>query len=316
MKSGARNAAASMRRDLVFLVAITFAAALISMYFEVSEAIQAWTRHWERYQLDEYPGILLVFATGMTWFAWRRMREAHAEILRREAIERELAAALSNNRRLMRTHVQVQEDERRRIARELHDELGQHLNAMKVDAVTIRDTEGLPHETRRAAFSIIDVTDHLHGIVRNMIRRLRPAGLDELGLPAAIENYLQSLHGRLPELQVDLAIAGDFNDLAEAVNITLYRVIQEGLTNVARHANASRVVIRLNRTCAIPHAMSEITLTISDDGRGGPSPRERSGLGLIGMKERIEALGGRFEVRSGAPSGFLVSAWLPLAVQS
>jgi len=316
MKSGERGATTSTRHDLVLVVATTLAVALVSMYFEVSEAVQAWARHWERYQFDEYPGILLVLATGMTWFAWRRMREAEAEILRREAIEQELAVALSNNRRLMHTHVQVQEDERRRIARELHDELGQHLNAIKVDAVTIRQTERLPPEAHRAVLSIIDVTNHLHAIVRNMIRRLRPAGLDELGLPSAIENYLQSLRGRLPELRVDLAIAGDFDDLAEPVNITLYRVIQEGLTNVVRHANASCVEICLNRTRAMPLHESEITLTISDNGRGVPSSQGSSGLGLIGMRERIEALGGRFEVKRGALCGFLVSAWLPVAIES
>jgi signal transduction histidine kinase len=145
---------------------------------------------------------------------------------------------------------------------------------------------------------------------------LRPAGLDELGLPAAIEHYLHSLRGRLPELQVDLAIAGDFDDLAEAVNITLYRVIQEGLTNNVRHANATSVEICLNRTAgAIPQRRSEITLTITDNGRG-PSSGGSGGLGLIGMRERVESLGGRLEVRSGALCGFLVSAWLPVIVES
>lgn len=316
MKSDERRAAASMRRDLSLVLATTVAVALGSMYFEVSEAVQAWARHWEHYQFDEYPGILLVLVTGMTWFAWRRMREAEAEVLRREAVEHALAAALSNNRRLMNTHVQVQEDERRRIARELHDELGQHLNAIKVDAVTIREAERLAPDSRRAVLSIIEVTDHLHAIVRNMIRRLRPAGLDELGLPSAIENYLESMRGRLPELRVDLAIAGNFDDLAEPVNITLYRVIQEGLTNVVRHANASCVEICLNRTGVPAQLGSEITLTISDNGTGHPARQAAGGLGLIGMRERIEALGGRFEVSSGALCGFLVSAWLPVVLES
>ena len=301
----------SLRRDLSLIAGLIVAVGILSVHFELSEAVQTWARHWERYQLDELPGVLLFAAVAMAWFAWRRTREARAELARRTALERELAAALGENRRLLHAQMEIQEEERRRLARELHDELGQHLNAIKIDAVTIRSSEDA--EVRRAALSIVDLADHLHAIVRDMTRRLRPAGLDELGLPAALEHCLEAWRGRVPGLDLELSMNGDFESLGEALNMTLYRLIQEGLTNVSRHANARRVDIRLRRS-APRSERDEVVLTMNDDGRGfEPAAWDGAGVGLIGMRERVEALGGHLEIASRAAQGFCVRAWLPVA---
>ncbi|MEN3353098.1 MAG: two-component system, NarL family, sensor histidine kinase UhpB [Betaproteobacteria bacterium] len=307
------RASSSARRDLLLVVAATLFMAVVSVNFELSEALQDWSRRWERYQLDELLGIALFGALALTWFILRRMQETRTELRRRIVLERELAAALAENRRLSRAHVQVQEEERRRLARELHDELGQHLNAIKIEAVSIRQCASytLP-EAHRAAVSVIGIADHLHALVRDMTRRLRPAGLDELGLSAALENYVEAWRGRSPHLQLDLTMKGNFDDLGEALNITLYRLIQEGLTNVSRHANARRVEIRLQRTAIVPSVRDEVVLSLTDDGTGAQSERSSAGLGLIGMRERVEALGGRTEAVSEVAGGFRVSAWLPV----
>jgi two-component system sensor histidine kinase UhpB len=305
------QASTSVRRDLAVIAVATVLGAVVSVQFEVSEAIQAWARRWERYQLDEFPGIVLFAAVAFAWFVRRRVREVRAELARRIALERDLAAALAENRRLSQSHVRVQEEERRRLARELHDELGQHLNAIKIDAVSIRQCAAdTSTEAHRAALSIIGITDHLHAIVRDMTRRLRPAGLDELGLHAALEDYVEAWRGRYPGLRVDLDVAGDFDPLPEALNITLYRFIQEGLTNVSRHAHASHVRIALERRAA--GRGSEVLVSVRDDGSGAADIAATDGLGLIGMRERVEALGGRFAVVTGDREGFRVEASMPV----
>ena len=130
-------------RDAAVIATATLLFAFVSVQFELSETIAALTRPRERFQLDELPGILLFMALGLAWFAWRRVQEVRATLQHKIAIEAELTAALADNRRLERATIRIQEDERRNLARELHDELGQYLNAIKVDAVYLRDANPL-----------------------------------------------------------------------------------------------------------------------------------------------------------------------------
>jgi signal transduction histidine kinase len=298
------------RRDLAWLCAAMVAAALISIHFELSETLLAWTRPFEQYQLDELPGILLFLALGLAWFAWRRMREARIALAQRIALEQDLAAALTENRRLSQSMVQLQEEERRSLARELHDELGQHLNAIKIDAVTIRDGANNPNNAGNAparADAIVRVVDRVHAVVRDMTRKLRPAGLDELGLSAALENCVEEWRARSPGVVVKLACDGDLDSLGEATNMLVYRIVQESLTNVARHAHARRVSIDITRT----QGADTLAITIADDGTGAASS-QHSGLGLIGMRERVEAAGGHLETGNLPDGGFHVEARVPV----
>ena len=310
------NAAAAWR-DGIAIAAATLLFAFVSVYFELGETIAAMTRPRERYQLDELPGILLFMALGLAWFAWRRMREARTALQRQVVSEAELTAALEENRRLERATIRVQEDERRSLARELHDELGQYLNAIKVDAVYLRDANPLqPADAQRCATLIIGIVDRLQSTVHDVVRRLRPTGLDELGLAAAIEDCMDGWRRRLPSVNFACHVAGELTNLGETVNMTLYRLVQEGLTNVARHARASHVAVTIDEHQAEPDSAGFVMLRISDDGVGvgvGPStPKSGSGLGLVGMRERVEALGGAFEASSTAERGFCIAARLPL----
>jgi two-component system sensor histidine kinase UhpB len=299
------------RRDLLWVGGGVVLFSVVSAVLELHERVTAWTRPWERYQIDELPGVMLFLALAMAWYAWRRVGEARVQLQRRRNAEMRLAETLKENRRLSLSHVQVQEEERKQLARELHDELGQHLNAIKIDAVAIRtSSEGQPGDVHRAACAIVEVTDHVQGIVRDMLRRLRPVGLDELGLSAALEHLVQNWRVRYPAIDADLRINADVDNLGEHENITLFRIVQEGLNNVARHARAANVKIVLDRDARGLH------LEISDDGAGDERWSAASGLGLVGMRERVEALDGSLDVVSLTGQGFVIKASIPTAEKS
>jgi glucose-6-phosphate-specific signal transduction histidine kinase len=298
------------RRDLVWVLAGTVIFFGLSAVFEISEKVLALTRPWERYQLDELPGVLLFLAAALSWFGWRRVREARVELARRVALEKQLAETLAENRRLSLSHVRVQEDERKQLARELHDELGQHLNAIKIDAVAIRDWSGgtslhKEAEVHRAALSIVDVTNHVQNTIRDMLRRLRPAGLDELGLAAALENLVQQWQARNLATRAALDVDVRIDGLGENENITCYRLVQEALNNVSRHAQARSVTISLARQ------RDQVVINITDDGAGVPHGVHAPGLGLVGMRERVDALGGDLVIESTAGQGFRIRAVIP-----
>jgi signal transduction histidine kinase len=147
-------------------------------------------------------------------------------------------------------------------------------------------------------------------VVRNLIRRLRPIGLDELGLEAALEQYVDDWRRRLPAVRFDLSLQGDLDDVSETLALALYRLLQEGMTNVSRHAEAEHVEIRVQRTEPSATSGSEVFFSMIDDGRG-TEPGTRRGLGLIGMRERIETLGGSLQVTNEPAGGFAIRASIP-----
>src|SRR5580704_1686169 len=132
---------ASPWRDTLAVLIATALTIALAAHFNWSEALYALTRREERLQLDELPIGMLVLLTGLIWLAWRRNRQARREILARQATEAELARALAANRELAKETLRIQEDDRKHLAREIHDELGQYLNAIKLDAVFIRDAD-------------------------------------------------------------------------------------------------------------------------------------------------------------------------------
>lgn len=288
-----------MHRDLAIVAVVTSATFLVSSLLELNERLIALTRPLEAYQIDELPTTFLAMILALAWFSWRRSRQSMEQANLRLAAQRELAEALTENRRLSQRYLQVQEQERRLLARELHDELGQSLNAIKVDAVNIRDAAPDAPEVRRSAQAIIDVSSKVYEVVRTLLRQLRPVALDELGLASAVQYSVEEWQRRHRGVQCSLSIDGDLDGLSEDINITAYRFVQECLTNVARHAQASHVEVLLRRSAGQDGA-SILELVVEDDGRGVEPAILRKGLGLIGLRERIEALGGRFEIKPSA----------------
>ncbi|KND56587.1 Signal transduction histidine kinase, glucose-6-phosphate specific [Candidatus Paraburkholderia kirkii] len=292
-------------RDLACVLAATFVAGALFARFDFNEYAYRLMRSAERFQLDELPPTLVVLAVGFAWFAWRRYREARSEVRRRRALE-EAEHLLAENRRLASQALAAQETERRHLARELHDELGQYLNAISLDAGRIHDLSAEREaEIHRLSLALMQSATHVYREIGGMIRKLRPIGLDEFGLPTALEHCVDGWRERLPDATFTFTVDGDFDNLSDALNITLYRLVQEGLTNVSKFSRTSRVEIYLAR------APEEIVVTMADDGPGVDLAKPRKGLGLIGMRERVEALGGEFHVASEPGAGFLFCARVP-----
>ncbi|HTX04716.1 MAG TPA: sensor histidine kinase [Steroidobacteraceae bacterium] len=300
-------------RDGLLVAIVTLATWVLCGHFNVTEMLRRLTAPYERYQFDELPSVLLMLGLGLTWFATRRYGEARQEIARRKSAEARLAAALADNRRLAQQYVELQERERKALARELHDELGQYLNVIKLDAVGIRDDQRASAPTMRyRASTIVENCNHIHGALATLMRELRPTGLDELGLAAALEHCVETWRARLPGVSLQLAITGDFTALPESITVTLFRLVQEALTNVAKHAAARHVKIRLERRESRRADLERIDLAIVDDGVGAVPGLPTRGLGLIGMRERVMALQGSLAFTSSPGQGFALSARIPV----
>jgi signal transduction histidine kinase len=295
--------------DAVAVIAATLLAAGICAKFNAGEALERWTRPFEWLQLDEAPLVLLVMAIGLIWFSSRRYFEAKRQLELRRAADARLAETLAEQQRLAMKYVDMQEHERKALARDLHDELGQYVNAIKLDAVSIRELAADRPEVSATARAVIANVDRVYEVLRGLIRQLRPVGLDELGLVAALENCVNEWRARMPATQIDMVCAPELDTLAESRALVLFRLVQEALTNVARHSAATRVEIQIARAVSAPG----VDISIADDGRGADFSATSSGLGLIGMRERVAALGGSIAVSStrGSP-GFEVRAFLPL----
>jgi two-component system sensor histidine kinase UhpB len=305
----ARSRRSYARRDAAVVLAATLLAAVICAKFDVGEALERWTRPYEWLQLDELPLIFLVMAVGLIWFSSRRYLEAKRQLQLRIAADAKLAETLTENQRLALKYVDMQEHERKTLARDLHDELGQYVNAIKLDAVSIREAAEDRPEISATAHTVIANADRVYEVLRGLIRQLRPVGLDELGLAAALENCANEWRSRLPATQIEMVCGADLDALAETRALVLFRLVQEALTNVARHSSATRVKIEISRAASAPG----IDISIADNGRGADLSAHRNGLGLIGMRERVAALGGSFAVSSvNGAAGFEVRAFLPL----
>lgn len=299
-------------RDLAVVIGITALSMLCADYFNLNEALYAFTRGGERLQIDELPTGMLVLLICLMWLSWRRYVHARREIAARRSAERRLGAALAENRRLAQENLRIQEVERKHLARELHDELGQYLNAIKIDAVAIRENGASDVAfSTNASVAIIRTVDHVHAAVSDMIARLRPVALDELGLVAALEHCVDHWRQRVPNTRFVLTVHGMFDDLSEPLNLTAYRLIQEGLTNIYKHANAKEATITLERSRSIQRDRDELFLAVADDGCGMESNSRTSRFGLSGMRERVEMTGGTFKLETAPGRGLRFEAHLP-----
>ncbi len=233
-----------------------------------------------------------------------------------------LGDAVEGKRRLAERAVSVQDAERKEIARELHDEFGPHLFALRAHASSLMraaDTGEVGTETlRKHGSAILDQINALQQFNRRVLERLRPVGLAELGLYEAIGALLRLWRETHPGVIVQTAISRSLGATGETAELTIYRIIQEALTNVFRHAGATRVEITVERassrqTGATPAETGAIAVSIRDNGAGLPSDHKQ-GFGMIGMRERVLALGGTMSVAS-TSQGVTVEALVPCGLQ-
>jgi len=303
IKRLAREAHLRTLRDLALVVLATTAAFLVASWLELNERINRWTADLEFVQADELRTTLLVLAIGMGWFSWRRWRELRRELTLRVELEADLARSLEENRDLTRRSLEVQERERKDIAHELHDELGQYLNAIEIEAVGLRRQLDSGAGDSEAVERIRGMARHVYQVARTLMYRLRPVGLDELGLEEALQHLVDGWQQQRPDVRYTLAIEPDLPPLGETLNMTVFRLVQEALTNVARHSGARSASVHLGL-----EGPATLSVRIEDDGQGLPE-RIRPGLGLTGMRERAELLGGRMDIgRSGDASA--TGTWL------
>lgn len=230
-----------------------------------------------------------------------------ADITRHSQERRDLLQSQSTLRDLTARLVDAREDERRSLARELHDELGQRLTAMKLELAAFERSADpcLPPERLR---SMTEMVDDTAAAVRRLSLDLRPPMLDDLGLEAAIE-WLAQDYQRRTALRIDLYLDAIPDQLPTKVLTTLYRIVQEALTNIAKHADADHVVISATRDEGL------IGLVIQDDGNGFANLDRRApsgSFGLIGIHERVRMLGGSFEAGNDAGGGAKLVVKLPL----
>jgi len=296
------------RRDLAWVGLATGATYLLSIAFELHERYVAWVARYEHWEVDELPLTLAVLACGLAWIALRRRREAEDARRRHARAEAHVAALLAHNRELSQGLIALQENERRALARELHDEFGQRCSAIRAEVSWLRrcaagDRAGMLAAAERADHAAQD----LYGLVRDLLRRLRPADLDALGLVAALQALCETWEERSGIACVFLPDAME-TPLDDAVNVTVYRIVQEGLTNVLRHARASSVKVMLSG-----RDPGLLRLTLQDDGRGMDVGAASRGLGLLGATERAAAVGGVLAVSSTLGSGVRLALCIPLA---
>ena len=232
-----------------------------------------------------------------------------AEVLERMRIAQSLEASRWDPRQLASQLLCVQEEERRRISRDLHDDFNQRLALLAIDVEALeRQLSTAPIGTVRAVQAIQDRIIELSDDVRHLAHQLHPSILDDLGLSIALQRLVDDFTART-------GVKGQFIDydtpklLAQEVATCLYRIVQESLGNVSRHAKAKQVRIELVRL------RNGLQLTVSDDGVGFDMTRlqhEQGGLGLLSMKERVALVDGTLDIQSAEGEGTRVRAWVPL----
>lgn len=296
----------SWRADFAAVLAGTLVCYIFFAALELHEWVSHALARYERWQADELPFALTVLAAGMVWFAMRRRHEVQVELQLRQSAEANVRELLRLNRELSRRLLMLQENERLALARDLHDEVGQACSAIRVELAFIRHCEGamsrgIAPAVERAEGQAL----RLYTLVHDLLSRLRPVNLETLGLVAAVQELCESWEERTG-IGCVFHHEGLVEKLGDAIDIAIYRVTQEALTNVTRHAQASAVRVRLSR------ADESLTLIVQDDGRGVDAARACEGLGLLGARERAAALGGALDVQSAPGAGVRIVLHLPL----
>jgi signal transduction histidine kinase len=227
---------------------------------------------------------------------------------RSESYKAALESERGELRRLSSKLVSAQEEERKAISRELHDQIGQLLTGLKIELLHLGESRTGPEDAFKKHLSLARTMaeDTLKG-VRHLATGLRPAVLDQLGLEPAVQWQARE-HTRLTGVPVTVVVDGSLDILTDDQRTCAFRVVQEALTNCARHADPQSI-----RVC-VHGGQDTLTVSVQDDGRGfAAGPESRKGIGLVGMEERISELGGKLKISSQPGKGTIVVMELPVA---
>ena len=222
---------------------------------------------------------------------------------------------MAENRMLTQKLVSIQDDERKELVRELHDEVGPYLFAIRAGALSL-EAQAKRGAVAPAAFSancrtLVEQVNEVQRMNSSTLGRLRPQALGDLGLTAALEALIGGWSSVGPGLEVTLSLAPELDGVDETTALTIYRIVQEGLTNVRRHSGATQAEVAAG-FMEDDGGQETIVVSVRDNGAG--LPREpRQGLGLLGMSERVRALGGVMELNGAEGEGTTLTVTLPVA---
>ena len=294
-----------LRKDLSLIAVLVLAFWVLASMSELSEQVSIFSQRYEKIQLDELPLTLLVLSIGLIWFAWRRTQEAHAQLQERSRSELKVQELLQHKSDLLQRLYTAKEDERLALARELHDEMGQTSTAIRTEVAVLQRIGRLHPEADESVKRIAESAQHLSQMTRQMLHRLRPPALDSMGLEQALmslcDNWQNSTQN-VCELKTS-ALPEGLNDYA---CVTVYRIVQEALTNVTRHANAKHVRVQLTLNT------QGLNLNIEDDGQGmADTQAVHQGFGLLGMQERVASVAGRMSISSKLGQGVRLAIQIP-----
>jgi len=262
--------------------------------------------------------VRMIVATGLDTTDQKKLRdELESRVLERTRELEEKNIALLEQAQVIREIsgrlLHSQEEERRRIARELHDSSGQIIAALQMTLIPLeQEAQKQQPELAASVKESINLVEQLSKELRTVSYLLHPPLLDEAGLPSAIRWYVEGFSER-SKIPVDLEITPDFGRLSHELEMTLFRIIQECLTNIHRHANGQGATVHIGRS------VEEVLVEVQDNGKGfggwsagqSSSKTVREGVGIRGMRERVKQIGGTFEIRS-SDSGTVVTAYFPL----
>ena len=228
------------------------------------------------------------------------------------ALASALETARAENLRLNRQLITAQDDERRRTALELHDEVGPCLFGLKANASSIASAAATLAEKDKQVIAdrlrdTVAIVDHLQAINRTMLERLRPMALGHVPLKDMLGELVREQERRHARISFSFSAPDIERSYGDSIDLTIYRCLQESLTNAVRHAQAQHITIALH-----VEAERRLALTVGDDGCG-IHPGKVAGFGMRGMQERVEGLGGRYTIQSEAGNGTCVRVTLPLA---
>jgi two-component system sensor histidine kinase UhpB len=294
-----------IHKDLLLVLMVVLVFAGVATMTELQEQVALFSQNYEALQLDELPLTLLVLSLGLWWFAWRRTQEAHAQLQERSRSELKVQELLQHKSDLLQRLYTAKEDERLALARELHDEMGQTSTAIRTEVAVLQRIGRLHPEADESVKRIAESAQHLSQMTRQMLHRLRPPALDSMGLEQALmtlcDNWQQNTQ-TVCEFKVPTLPEG-LNDYA---CVTVYRIAQEALTNVTRHAHAKHVRVQLTLDS------QGLNLNIEDDGRGmADTQAVHPGFGLLGMQERVASVAGRMSISSKLGQGLRLAIQIP-----
>lgn len=302
------------KHDFILAMFITLFVYFFAVYANWAEGVGVFIRQHEFLQLDELLLGLFTAATMACWYSYRRVLDWKSELKQRRLAETAVLDMLHENRTLTQYLHSAQEDERKRIAHEMHDEMGQYLTAIHLSAhvlSTQNNALALPYAQR-----IMQHVAHIQLAIKRLLENLHASTLEVHHLAGAVDCLCKQWQIDYPNFDYHFTVSpralSHLDWVNDALKIAVYRIVQEALTNIAKHAQATQAFIHLD----MPNSTNPcLILRVSDNGIGMDLSKPMVGFGLLGIRERVNALRGDFKISSNLQQGVTIDITLPIKEQ-